>query len=198
MPRKKAETPATPVKKTTKTTKTETKKDTFSFGGTNGRMSKEEREEIIRQAITPSKPKMEYTLDETQYTPKEWVVVVTPKGQIYQEPVPRYFPFNTFVAILAGCPSDPIVSNNIDFQADLNYTSFEVSGVDCRIVTTTFNGQRRENTYSCIFDIKNTTQKIGGNIVFSGAEKGFTEKQAQSVVKAIIKKFDKYEENVKW
>ena len=207
MPRKKAETPS----KTTKTRKTEkketkkvaepkkeTKKDTFTFGGSNGRMSKEERGAIIREAITPSKPKLSYTFEETQYVPKEWVVVVTPNGQIYQEPVPRYFPYNTFVAILAGIPSSPIVSNTIDFNAELHYTAFEVSGVDCNIVTCTFNGQRKENAYSCVFDIKNGTNKIGGNIVFAGNDKGFTDKQAQSVVKAIIKKFDKYEEKVEW
>lgn len=197
MPRKKAETQKqSPKAKKTEPKKAETKKvhnETFKFT----KLSKEERDAIIRQAITPSKPKMEYTLEETQYVPKEWVVVVTPKGVIYQEPVPRYFPFKDFVGVLACCPSDPIVSNSIEFNGDLNYTSFEVSGVNCNIVTTTFNGQRKENAYSCVFDIKNTTNKIGGNIVFAGPEKGFTEKQAQSVVKAIIKRFNNYEETVK-
>ena len=189
MSRKKVEKP----KETPKVKSKKVEKETFTFT----KMSKEEREAIIRQATTPPKPKMEYTLEETQYVPKEWVVVVTPKGVIYQEPVPRYFPFKDFVGILACCPSDPIVSNTIEFNGDLNYTSFDVSGVDCNIVTTTFNGQRRENPYSCVFDIKNTTNKIGGNIVFAGSEKGFTEKQAQNVIKVIIKKFNNYEEIVK-
>ena len=193
MPRKKSE--STKVSKPTvrKVQKEEPKKDSFTFG----KMTKEERDTIIKESLSvKAKPKMEYTLEEAQYTPKEWVVVVTNKGAIYQEPVPRYFPFKDFVGVLACCPSEPIVSNTIDFEGDLNYTSFDVSGVDCSIVTTTFNGQRKENPYANVFDIKNSTAKIGGNIVFAGSEKGFTEKQAQSVVKAIIKKFDKYEEIV--
>lgn len=196
MPRKKKE--ATEKKTADVVKKQDTpKKDTFSFGGSGGKMSKEERDAIIKKAIYSNKPKMEYTLEETRYVPKEWVVVITPTGNIYQEPVPRYFPYTTFVAILATCPSSPIVSNTIDYEADLQHTSFEVSGVDCNIVTCSFNGQRKENPYSCVFDIKNTTQKIGGNIVFAGSEKGFTERQAQLVVKAIIKNFDKYEEVIK-
>lgn len=196
MPRKKSEPVKKPVRKSTKSAvekvkKEDSKKDTFTFG----KMSKEERDAIIKESLKP-KSRMEYTLEETQYVPKEWVVVVTPKGLIYQEPVPRYFPFKDFVGVLACCPSEPIVSNNIEFSGDLNYTSFDVSGVDCSIVTTTFNGQRKENTYACVFDIKNTTAKIGGNIVFAGGEKGFTEKQAQNVIKAIIKKFNNYEEIV--
>ena len=193
MPRKKSESTKVSKPAVRKVQKEEPKKDSFTFG----KMTKEERDTIIKESLSVKvKPKMEYTLEETQYTPKEWVVVVTNKGAIYQEPVPRYFPFKDFVGVLACCPSEPIVSNTIDFEGDLNYTSFDVSGVDCSIVTTTFNGQRKENPYANVFDIKNSTAKIGGNIVFAGSEKGFTEKQAQSVVKAIIKKFDKYEEIV--
>jgi len=193
MPRKKSEPTKVSKPAVRKVQKEEPKKDSFTFG----KMTKEERDTIIKESLfVKAKPKMEYTLEETQYTPKEWVVVVTNKGAIYQEPVPRYFPFKDFVGILVCCPSEPIVSNTIDFEGDLNYTSFDVSGVDCNIVTTSFNGQRKENPYANVFDIKNSTTKIGGNIVFAGSEKGFTEKQAQSVVKAIIKKFDKYEEIV--
>ena len=201
MPRKSSKTEVLTPKKApkTKTTSKVVKKETpkkeapkFAFGGSNGRMTKEERDAIISESLKV-KPKMNYTLEESQYSPSSWVVVVTPTGNIYQEPVPRYFPFETFVAMMAGCPDNPILGNKIDFEEDLFYTSFEVPGVDCNIITCNFDGTRKENAYSCVFDIKSGTDKVGGNIVFAGS-KGFTNIQAQKVIKEIIKKFNTYEE----
>lgn len=166
-------------------------------------VEKEERRTIIESLINEKKnadrPNLKYTVEETTYEPKKWVIVLTPKGHIYQEPVPRYFDYQNFVGILASIPDKPIISSTlIDFDANLSHTSFEVKGVDCEIVTADFTGNRAENTYGEPFKIKNGTNKIGGNIVFAGPEQGFSKTQAGTVVSQIVKILNKHEEIVQW
>ena len=213
MPRKKAETsvkteapkPRTrkpkepvapaPVKEVPKKRKPA---EEFKFGGANGKMTREEREAIISEALkTPPKPSLKYTIEETDYTPNRWVVVITPTGNIYREPMPRYWDGNTFVCVMAGIPSKALEGNKIDFSQEINFTAFDVKGVECKIATCQFDGSRRENEYAQMFDIKNSTQKVGGNLVFCGANGGFTEKQAKIVIEKIIKVIDNSEETIK-
>lgn len=194
---KKIETPkkTETTKKEEKPKKTETSKkkgkEEFSFKAIN---VKEERRAVIDELIGKPKQdfsKWEYTVDETDFTPKEWVVVLDRQGHIYQEPVPRYFDYKNFVYLLAGMPDKPIYNNKtISFEADYFQTVFEVKNVDCAIYTCSFNGYRAQNPFAECFDIKNGTVLIGGNIIFGGMEKGLNKKQAELVVKQIVKCID--------
>lgn len=156
-------------------------------------------ETLINEKKNADRPNLKYTVEETAYEPKKWIIVLTPKGQVYQEPVPRYFDYQNFVGILASIPDKPIISSTlIDFNAILSHTSFEVKGVDCEIVTADFTGSRAENPYGEPFKIKNGTNKIGGNIIFAGPEHGFSKTQAGTVVSQIVKTLNKHEEIVQW
>lgn len=176
--------------------KISSKKDNgFSFGG----MTKEERRALIEEAIgSPKKerPSMDFKVEDSEYTPSQWVVVLTPKGDIYQEPVPRYADAQYFIYILASVPDSPIIGNKIDFSAEIYKTSFTVKGVDCVINTVNFEGTRKENAYVCAFELKNGTTKIGGNLVFSKDNSGFSKKEAEKVVAEIVKKLNNYKEVV--
>ena len=195
-------------KKEVKETKT-VKTSDFSFGSISRRKEdkekqteKENRRNLINELIGAPKPspnleKAKYTVEETEYEPTRFIVVITPKGVVYQEPVPRYFEYKNFVALIAAAPDKMVISSTlVDFDANLSHTAFEVKGVDCEIVTADFTGNRSENSYSQFFDIKNGTLKVGGNIIFAGPERGFTKVQAKAVVSQIIKIFDKSEEKV--
>lgn len=156
-------------------------------------------ENLINEKKNAERPNLKYTVEETVYEPKKWIIVLTPKGQVYQEPVPRYFEYQNFVGILASAPDKLIISSTmIDFDAMLHHTAFEVKDIPCEIVTAEFTGNRAENPYGEPFGIKNGTNKIGGNIIFAGPEKGFTKTQAGTVVSQIVKILNKHEEIVQW
>lgn len=164
---------------------------------------KEERRSLIEDLIgTPKKTdteKVKYTIEETDYEPSKWIVVITPKGLIYREPVPRCMEYKNFIGLLASAPDKMIISSTmIDFDAMIYHTAFDVKGVDCEIVTAEYTGNRLENPYGGCFDIKNGTEKIGGNIIFAGPEKGFTANQAKTVIAQIIKILNKNEETIEW
>lgn len=164
---------------------------------------RDERRTVIESLINEKKiaerPDLSFKIEETEYVPKKWIIVLTPKGQIYQEPVPRYFDYQNFVGILASAPDKLIISSTmIDFDAMLHHTGFEVKGVDCEIVTAEFTGNRTENPYGEPFTIKNGTEKIGGNIIFAGPEQGFSKTQAKTVVSQIVKILNKHEEIIEW
>lgn len=180
-----------PVKKASRTSLKED--NGFSFG----KMTREERRALIEEAIgapKKEKPSMEYRLEDSEYIPSQWVVVITPKGNVYQEPVPRYMDSQYFTYVLASIPDLPLVGNKIDFSAEVYKTSFEVKGVDCIITTVDFIGTRKENAYICAFNVSNGTTKIGGNLVFSKDGSGFTKKEAEKVTAEIIKKLNNYSE----
>lgn len=156
-------------------------------------------EALINEKKNAERPNLTYTVEETEYVPKKWVIVLTPNGHVYQEPVPRYFDYQNFVGILASIPDKPIISSTlIDFDAMLSHTAFDVKGVSCEIVTADFTGNRQENPYGEPFKIKNGTNKIGGNIIFAGPEQGFSKTQAKTVVSQIVKILNKHEEIVQW
>lgn len=187
---KKVEKPKKTVAKKVEEPKKKAKEE-FSFKSIN---VKEERRAVIDELIGKPKQdssKWEYTIDETEFNPKEWVVCLTRQGCIYQEPVPRYFDYKNFVYLLVGMPDKPIYNNKtISFEADYFQTVFEVKNVDCAIYTCSYNGYRSQNPFAECFDIKNGTTLVGGNLVFGGTEKGLNKKQAELVVKQIIKCID--------
>lgn len=213
MPRtKKVETPQKSEPKTAKKTtvkKTDSKtvkkeepkksksKEEFVFGGVNGRMSKEERLEIIEEALHPSKPKVDlsYKVDETEYVPKEWCVVLTPNGYLYQEPIPRYWDVKTFVDIMASIPDKATDTNKVDFESEVTYMAFEVKGVECYVVSASMDGTRKLNEYAKMFPTK--TLQTGGNLVFCGMGKGLSKKECLKVTETIVKKMNGYEEVIK-
>lgn len=177
--------------------KTEAKPNIFSFGG----MTKEERQNVILNALN-AKPSNEpipvWTVEETEYEPQSWVVVLTVDGHIYQEPVPRYCDESTFVNILSMLPDKmDKTSNKITLTAEeVCKTAFPVKGVDCYINTVAFNGNRSRNEYCSAFNIQNTTKMVGGSLVFSGLDKGLTKLQCKKVTEAIVKKLNSSEINV--
>ena len=196
----------TPTKKVTSTKKkTSTKatksKEVFSFGSDAKPpvMDKDKRRKVIEEALCPKPtliPIESWTVEDTEYTPKEWIVVVDTKGRIYEEPVPRYLEYENFIAMISSIPDKPLnLSNRLSFQADCLYrTNFKVKGVDCQITTVPYDGSRSMNNYAHLFGIKNGTRNVGGNIVFSTPNEGMDKKSADKVVKEIIAIFEKGEE----
>lgn len=190
------------VKEKASSTKKDTvKKDTFSFGSTIKPpvMSKEERRNIIEEALCakPTNAKIDpWTVEDTEYTPKEWIVIIDTKGRIYEEPVPRYMEYGNFIAMITAIPDNPINSNGrISINVDTIYrTNFNVKGVECQITSISYDGTRSINNFASIFGIKNGTRNIGGNLVFSNPNKGMDKKSADKVVKEIISIFEKGEE----
>ena len=206
----KEETPTKKVTSTKKKTstvakKTSTKatksKEVFSFGSDAKPpvMDKDKRRKVIEEALCPKPtliPIESWTVEDTEYTPKEWIVVVDTKGRIYEEPVPRYLEYENFIAMISSIPDKPLnLSNRLSFQADCLYrTNFKVKGVDCQITTVLYDGSRSMNNYAHLFGIKNGTRNVGGNIVFSTPNEGMDKKSADKVVKEIIAIFEKGEE----
>lgn len=190
------------VKEKASSTKKDTvKKDTFSFGSTTKPpvMSKEERRNIIEEALCakPTNAKIDpWTVEDTEYTPKEWIVIIDTKGRIYEEPVPRYMEYDNFIAMITAIPDNPINSNGrMSINVDTIYrTNFNVKGVECQITSISYDGTRSINNFASIFGIKNGTRNIGGNLVFSNPNKGMDKKSADKVVKEIISIFEKGEE----
>ena len=194
---------STVAKKTpTKTTKS---KEVFSFGSDAKPpvMDKDKRRKVIEEALCPKPtliPIEPWTVEDTEYTPTKWIVVVDTKGRIYEEPVPRYIEYDNFIAMITSMPDKPLnISGRFSFQADCLYkTNFKVKGIDCQITTVSFDGSRSINNYSQLFGITNGTRNVGGNIVFSTPNEGMDKKSADKVVKEIIAIFEKGEEvNVK-
>lgn len=198
----------TATKRTTSTkgrassTKKDTvKKDTFSFGSTAKPpvMSKEERRNIIEEALCakPTNAKIDpWTVEDTEYTPKEWIVIIDTKGRIYEEPVPRYIEYDNFIAMITAIPDNLVNSNGrMSINVDTIYkTNFSVKGVECQITSVSYDGTRTMNNFASLFGIKNGTKNVGGNLVFSTPNKGMDKKSADKVVKEIISIFEKGEE----
>ena len=180
---------STVAKKTpTKITKN---KEVFSFGSDAKPpvMDKDKRRKIIEEALCPKPtliPIESWTVEDTEYIPKEWIVVVDT----------RYIEYDNFIAMMASIPDKPINTNGrFSFQTDCFYkTNFKVKGIDCQITTVSFDGSRSINNYSHLFGINNGTKNVGGNIVFSTLNKGMDKKSADKVVKEIIAIFEKGEE----
>jgi len=183
--------------------KSSVKKEEFNFKPINLKeepksLSKDERRAMIEELVgTPKNSdtkKFEYTLDETEFEAREWVVCINTLGHIFQEPVPRYCDYQSFVYLLAGIPDNPSYNTKtVSLEVDYYLTKFEVKNVDCHIVSSSNNGSRSPNAYADCFDIENGTKRVGGNIVFAGHDKGFTKKEAKEVVNQIIKTFNSKE-----
>lgn len=158
------------------------------------KLQKEIEEEDLRQSQMPKVDfsDVEWTEEETVFEPKQgWVVVLTPDGHIYQEPVPRYCSVGVFSAILCSFPE---ISENdhIRMDANLSKTPFSCG----EIVTASYGNVTKRNNYASHFDVKNETSIVGGNMVFTNKdEKAFTKAQAGKAVKWVIKQLSK-EENI--
>ena len=97
----KEETPTKKVTSTKKKTstvakKTSTKatksKEVFSFGSDAKPpvMDKDKRKKVIEEALCPKPtllPIEPWTVEDTEYTPTKWIVLVDTKGKISEEPV---------------------------------------------------------------------------------------------------------------
>lgn len=59
------------------------------------------------------------------------------------------------------------------------------------IVTGTYDTPKKLNPFVDLFDIKNATKAIGGNIVFTMPNRPFTKKEVDKYYKVIVKDLQK-------
>lgn len=196
--------PRKPKEEKVETKPVEKQKDSFEFKTRSLKddPKAQERRATIDELIgTKDEPKkFVYTIEETDYIPKEYIVCLDTHGCIHQEPVPTWCDYNTYIYVIAGIPAKALENvtdtktlytyKSIDFEADYYTTAFDVKGISCSIISCTYNGSRTLNTYAPCFNIKNGTQSIGGNLVFAGQGHGFTQKEVKQVVKEIIRVLD--------
>jgi len=189
--------PNTDSKNTKENTKEEFVFNSIDLKKENKQMSREERRALIDELSGISNKQstiVKYTLEGTEYSPKQWVVCLTPDGYLYQEPVPRYCNYKTFVLILAAIPDRAIFDNySIKFESEYFLNPFNMPGLDCSIFTCSTNGYRADNPYGEIFKIKNGTSKISGNLVFGGTNDGLSKSEVKELIKKIIEKIESTE-----
>lgn len=196
---KKATTSKTTKKKTTAKKTTTTKKQTTTKQP-RVRLTPEEKEQrrilaleekqIAANAALP-KPAKEIPYDaKTAYNDnKEFVVTLSPLGDLLINPVPTCCDVDTFARILACCPEVPN-DDIFSLKASISRTAFGKA----QIITTAYEGTgRRINTFAQMFDIKNDTAAIGGNLVFIGNGKGLTKAEANKVFNQIVEVIQKEE-----
>ena len=119
-----------------------------------------------------------------------WIVVLTPKGDIYQEPVSRYCDLSSFIAVVCSLPSIS-ADSHLRMESIINRSPFDYG----EIVTATYLGATTRNNFAKHFNLQGEPKTASGNIVFSGKNnKAFTPKQAQQVVKWVIRQIGAEEE----
>lgn len=149
-------------------------------------LDKIHKEEDMREMCKKEWIDVPFTLSE--YTPESFVIVLTPEGNIYSEPVPRYCDFINFINFLSCCKDLPN-AKQFSFKADAVNTEFKFG----MISTTAFDGDRRFNPYAGCFNLKNSTKAIGGNLIFSKEDGGYKKRELKKVSEWIINELQKEE-----
>lgn len=125
----------------------------------------------------------EYTFDikNVEFTPENFVVILTPDRNIYEEPVPRYCDFDSFKYMLTVLPDIP-TTQGYSMRADIVNVKYESS---YEMFYNIFDGTRRtRNKYAQKFGVNVT---IGGNLVFTGKGKPLDKKGADKLAREIFK-----------
>lgn len=141
-------------------------------------------EELLRPKPVKGEIKPSWTIDETEFDPKAWVVVLTPEGYLYQEPVPRYMSVENFTRVLCTIPD---LETGIQLKS--LSTDYRVVGKGVLAITD-FDGNRRENLFA--WHWVDRPKKVGGNMVFL-KEQGvaFTKKECGRYCEWLIGELDK-------
>ena len=197
MARTKKETVQEPLKKA------EEKKpqsSSFAFGGQKV-MTKEERKAIIEQATAkqsaPAKDIM-WDVKDTEFKADRWIVIVTPEGEIYQEPIPRYADYDMFIALLASTPDEFISPLKFSITTEnICRTDLTIKGIKGNIITVPYEGGRAFNKYAEILKVQNKTKNVGGNIIIAGIDKAYNATEANKVASKIVDLFNNHIEEVK-
>lgn len=207
---------STAAKKTTATKKTTTKSTTTTTRKPRTRKTPEEREierenrKALRAAEREAKkhqqaiekeeqislskptdiPEESYVFEDSYKSPTEFVIVLTPTGKIYLEPVPRYCDFSVFRTFIASFP-DINDTNILQYRGIISTSQIE----DFEVVTAAYDTPKQINPFTKKFpEIKNYTQAIGGNLVFTGVNKPLNKKEAKKVFQTIVSRLQAEEE----
>lgn len=141
-----------------------------------------EKEEQISLSKPKDIPEESYVFEDSYKSPTEFVIVLTPTGRIYLEPVPRYCDFSVFRTFIASFP-DINDTNILQYRGILSTSQIE----DFEVVTAAYDTPKQINPFTKKFpEIKNYTQAIGGNLVFTGVNKPLNKKEAKKVFQAIV------------
>ena len=164
-------------------------------------MTKEERKAIIEQAT--AKPQTAFSdvmwdLKDTEFKADRWIVIVTPSGEIYQEPIPRYADYDMFIALVAAAPDE--CTSPLKFSVtteNICRTDLTIKGIKGNIITVPYEGGRAFNKYAEILKVQNKTKNVGGNIIIAGIDKAYSATEANKVASKIVDLFNNQIEEVK-
>ena len=151
-----------------------------------------EQEDLSRSLAGPRDVSGDgWVASEAEFTCENgWIVVLTPKGDIYQEPVSRYCSLSSFLAVVCSLPC---ISADSHLRTDISISRSPFKYGE--IVTAAYLGAPARNNFAKYFDIQTEPRTAGGNIVFSGKENtSFTLEQAKEVTKWIISQIEVEEE----
>lgn len=141
-----------------------------------------EKEEQISLSKPKDIPEESYVFEDSYKSPTEFVIVLAPTGKIYLEPVPRYCDFSVFKIFIASFP-DINDTNILQYRGIISTSQIE----DFEVVTAAYDTPKQINPFTKKFpEIKNYTQAIGGNLVFTGVNKPLNKKEAKKVFQAIV------------
>ena len=151
-----------------------------------------EQEDLSRSLAGPRDVSGDgWVASEADFTCEDgWIVVLTPKGDIYQEPVSRYCDFSSFLAVVCSLPCIS-ADSHLRMDVSISRSPFQYG----EIVTAAYLGMSARNNFAEHFDIQTEPRTAGGNIVFSGKENtSFTLEQAKEVTKWVISQIETEEE----
>lgn len=174
-----------PRQSTTKTTvkRGRPKKSEAEAVALRKRLKEEEKELASRPASTAKE--IPYTVKDSINKEKEFIIVLNAEGDLFIDPVPQYCDFDIYKAF-AACTSE-IDKDIFSFKSNLSITSYG----NMEIVTGTYDTPKKLNPFVDLFDIKNATKAIGGNIVFTMPNRPFTKKEVDKYYKVIVKDLQK-------
>lgn len=158
---------------------------------TTVRTSKKQIEETVQPkevASSVAKPEKSdpieesYLYKESLLSPSTYVIVLTPRGEIYIDPVPRYTDFINFRNFIASCPDNPS-TENLYIKSEIKVISIPKG----ELIYSTVDGSRRINPFTDKFIESKSKVNVSGNLIFTGEDKGFSKKEAEAVFNWIVK-----------
>lgn len=153
---------------------------------------KAEQEDLSRSLLPPRDlSEDDWKLDDTSFnTDRGWIVVLTPSGDIYQEPVARYCSLPVFLAITCSLPEI-----REDFRLRVEANIAKTPFAHGEITTALFTGTSTRNNFASYFNLNSEPKLAGGNIVFSNKDStSFTKEEARKVAEWVIQQISKEEE----
>ena len=164
-------------------------------------MTKEERKAIIEQATAKPPAALRdimWDIKDTEFKADRWIVIVTPDGEIYQEPIPRYMDYDMFIALVASTPDEMTSPLKLSITTEnICRTDLTIRGVKGNIITVPYEGGRAFNRYAELLKVQNKTKNVGGNIIIAGIDKAYSSTEANKVASKIVDLFNSQVEEVK-